>query len=53
VMDGSELEFKWAPATTAALRALDIPPYFLAEEIEALPTSPKHLVWRDGDLDRP
>lgn len=51
VMDEHELEFKWVPATTEALRALDIPPYFIAEEIETLPTSPRHLVWRDGDLD--
>jgi len=47
VVDGHELEFKWVPATTAALRALDIPPYFIAEEIETLPESPRHLVWRD------
>ncbi|MCX8996774.1 NUDIX hydrolase [Rhizobiaceae bacterium BDR2-2] len=52
VADGrSELEFKWVPATGQALTALDIPPYFLAEEIETLPESPRHLVWRDGDLD--
>lgn len=51
VVDGHELEFKWVPATMAALRALDIPPYFIAEEIETLPESPRHLVWRDGDLD--
>jgi 8-oxo-dGTP pyrophosphatase MutT (NUDIX family) len=51
VQDGSELEFKWVPATAASLRALDIPPYFIAEEIEALPESPRHVIWRDGDLD--
>jgi 8-oxo-dGTP pyrophosphatase MutT (NUDIX family) len=51
VIDGHELEFKWVPATTAALRALDILPYFVAEEIERLPESPRHLVWRDSDLD--
>ncbi|MGO8654240.1 DNA mismatch repair protein MutT, partial [Rhizobium ruizarguesonis] len=34
-----------------ALTALDIPPYFIADEIETLPVSPRHLVWRDGDLD--
>ncbi|THV21463.1 NUDIX hydrolase [Peteryoungia ipomoeae] len=45
------LEFKWVPATTAALRALDIPPYFIADAIEDLPASPKHIVWHDGDLD--
>ncbi len=51
VVDTHELEFKWVPATTEALKALDIPPYFIADEIEALPTSPRHVVWRDGDLD--
>ncbi|RWX78998.1 NUDIX domain-containing protein [Neorhizobium lilium] len=51
VQDGHELEFKWVPATTAALRALDIPPYFIAEEIESLPTTVRHVVWHDGDLD--
>lgn len=45
------LEFKWVRATREALTALDIPPYFLAEEIETLPESPHHLVWHDGDLD--
>lgn len=48
---GNHLEFKWVPATREALTALDIPPYFIADEIEALPASPRHLVWRDGDLD--
>jgi 8-oxo-dGTP pyrophosphatase MutT (NUDIX family) len=48
---GSYLEFKWVPATKKALTALDIPPYFIAEEIEDLPQSPRHLVWRDGNLD--
>lgn len=47
----NELEFKWVRATKEALTALDIPPYFLAREIEALPESPRYLVWRDGDLD--
>lgn len=52
IKDGkSELEFKWVPATRVALTTLDIPPYFIAEEIENLPTTPRHLVWRDGDLD--
>lgn len=51
VVDTHELEFKWVPAKTEALRALDIPPYFIADEIEALPGSPRHVVWRDGDLD--
>ncbi len=48
---GDHLEFKWVPATREALAALDIPPYFIADEIETLPSTPRHLVWRDGDLD--
>lgn len=52
IKDGkNELEFKWARATRQALTALDIPPYFIADEIETLPTSPRHLVWDDGNLD--
>ncbi|MBB3595556.1 8-oxo-dGTP pyrophosphatase MutT (NUDIX family) [Rhizobium sp. BK529] len=52
VEDGdNHLEFKWVSATFQALTELDIPPYFIAGEIENLPTSPRHLVWRDGDLD--
>ncbi|MBB3464130.1 NUDIX hydrolase [Rhizobium sp. BK377] len=52
VEDGdNHLEFKWVPATFQALTTLDIPPYFIAAEIENLPASPRHLVWRDGDLD--
>ena len=52
IEDGdNELEFKWVRATREALVALDIPPYFIAEEIENLPLTSRHLVWRDGDLD--
>ncbi|MDO1582054.1 NUDIX hydrolase [Rhizobium oryzicola] len=52
IQDGdNELEFKWVPATTEALTKLDIPPYFIAAEIENLPETPKHLVWHDHDLD--
>jgi 8-oxo-dGTP pyrophosphatase MutT (NUDIX family) len=51
IVDTHELEFKWVEATRDSLKALDIPPYFIADEIEDLPTSPKHVVWRDGDLD--
>jgi 8-oxo-dGTP pyrophosphatase MutT (NUDIX family) len=51
VQDGHELEFKWVPATADALRALDIPPRFIAEEIERLPEAVRHVVWHDGDLD--
>ncbi|RAX40093.1 DNA mismatch repair protein MutT [Rhizobium tropici] len=53
IQDGdNDLEFKWVRATRDALIALDIPPYFIAEEIEALPLTSRHLVWRDGDLDK-
>jgi 8-oxo-dGTP pyrophosphatase MutT (NUDIX family) len=53
IQDGEdELEFKWVRATREALVALDIPPYFIAEEIENLPATSRHLVWRDGDLDK-
>ena len=51
IVDTHELEFKWVKATRVSLKALDIPPYFIADEIEDLPISPKHVVWRDGDLD--
>ena len=52
VVDGdSELEFKWVPATVQSLKSLDIPPYFIADEIENLPEAPRHLVWDDRDLD--
>ena len=51
IVDTHELEFKWVKATRDSLKALDIPPYFIAGEIEDLPMSPKHVVWRDGDLD--
>lgn len=47
----NSLEFKWVAATSAALKSLDIPPYFIADEIEQLPKSPRHIVWHDGDLD--
>ncbi|MGF9692104.1 NUDIX hydrolase [Rhizobium sp. 0TCS1.26] len=51
-VDGdSELEFKWVPATVQSLKSLDIPPYFIADEIETLPEVPRHLVWDDRDLD--
>ncbi len=48
----NDLEFKWVEASTAALAALDIPPYFIAEQIETLPVTPVHIIWDDGDLDR-
>lgn len=54
IEDGkNDLEFKWAEATAAGLKALDIPPYFIAGQIESLPETPVHLVWNDGDLDDP
>ncbi|OJF91427.1 NUDIX hydrolase [Pararhizobium antarcticum] len=49
----NDLEFKWARATVASLRALDIPPYFIAEQIESLPETAQHILWHDGNLDRP
>lgn len=53
IRDGdNDLEFKWVRATRDALVALDIPPYFIAEEIEKLPLTSRHLVWRDGELDK-
>jgi 8-oxo-dGTP pyrophosphatase MutT (NUDIX family) len=48
----SDLEFKWVKATRAALTALDIPPYFIAEQIEHLPPSPVHIIWDDGHPER-
>jgi 8-oxo-dGTP pyrophosphatase MutT (NUDIX family) len=48
----NDLEFRWVEATCAALTALDIPPYFIAAEIENLPAGTQHLVWHDGDLDK-
>lgn len=52
IQDGKNaLEFKWARATKQALTALDIPPYFIADEIENLPQTSRHLVWNDGNLD--
>lgn len=52
IQDGKNaLEFKWVPATREALKMLDIPPYFIADEIETLPQSAKHIIWHDGDLD--
>lgn len=52
VQDGKNpLEFRWVKATTEALTALDIPPYFIASEIEDLPASTRHVVWKDGNLD--
>lgn len=47
----NDLEFRWAKATTQALRALDIPPYFIAEQIENLPETAAHIIWDDGNLD--
>lgn len=53
LQDGkNDLEFKWAKATRQALTELDIPPYFIAEQIENLPATLQHVIWDDGDLDR-
>ncbi len=48
----NDLEFKWAKATRQSLTELDIPPYFIAEQIENLPVTPRHVIWDDGNLDR-
>ncbi len=48
----SDLEFRWVKATKAALINLDIPPYFIAEQIEDLPQTPAHIIWNDNNLDR-
>lgn len=48
----NELEFRWVEATRDALTKLDIPPYFITEDIENLPATTRHLVWDDGDLDQ-
>ncbi len=48
----SDLEFRWVKATKAALINLDIPPYFIAEQIEDLPQTPVHIIWNDNNLDR-
>lgn len=51
-IDGkSKLEFKWVKATCESLRELNLPPYFLAEQIEDLPKTPRHIIWDDGNLD--
>lgn len=48
VLDGVEVEFRWLPATTAALRANDLRPVFIADRIEALPSRHEHLIVREG-----
>lgn len=48
----TDLEFKWVKATKAALTELDIPPYFIAGQIEDLPLTPVHIIWNDDDPDR-
>ena len=51
VQDEHPLEFRWIPATEAGLKAYDLPPYFLAREIENPPQSTRHVVWHDNNLD--
>jgi 8-oxo-dGTP pyrophosphatase MutT (NUDIX family) len=52
IQDGKNaLEFKWVLATPDALKKLDIPPYFIADEIDNLPQTSRHLVCDDGNLD--
>jgi len=49
VEDEHPLEFRWIPATADGLLAADVPPYFLASEIESLPETTRHLVWHDDN----
>ena len=49
--DGKILEFRWVQATREALLEVDVPPYFIAGEIENLPEQTRHLVWDDRNLD--
>ncbi len=48
VVDGVEVEFRWLPATSAALRTNDLRPVFIADRIEALPERHEHLIVREG-----
>ncbi len=48
VADGkSHLEFKWVPATPAALKALPLQPDFIPDRIGTLPGGSEHLVWKE------
>lgn len=52
IVDGrNEIEFRWVPATAAALGALPIQPDFIAARIESLPERHEHLVWRETVLE--
>lgn len=48
VVDGVDIEFRWLPANTAALRDNDLRPAFIADRIEALPERHEHLIVREG-----
>lgn len=48
VEDGkSNLEFKWVPATSSAMKALPLQPNFISDRIENLPQQAEHLIWRE------
>lgn len=48
IVDGVDVEFRWLPATTAALKNNDLRPVFIAEGIETLPDRHQHMIVREG-----
>ena len=48
IVDGTDVEFRWLPATAAALKAHDLRPAFIADSIETLPDRHRHLIVREG-----
>ena len=48
VVDGANIEFRWLPANSAALKENDLRPVCVAERIEALPLRHEHLIVREG-----
>ncbi|SCX15135.1 mutator mutT protein [Agrobacterium sp. DSM 25558] len=48
IVDGVDVEFRWLPATTLALKEHDLRPAFIAERIDALPQRHEHLIVREG-----
>lgn len=45
---GNDLEFKWVPATQAALEALPLQPDFIPPFIEDLPRETRHLIHHES-----
>ena len=45
---GNNLEFKWVPATRAALEALPLQPDFIPHYISDLPTETRHLIHHES-----